>query len=149
MDHNNTSKLEMERKKMNEHPGRYLFTLNVLLLVFSLTLFPLRSARWAKPWRRMTSTPRWMSRPIWGPSIADGDTEPSSSDFTDFGGQPVTGGTYFVTFVISNTGELDLSLTGDPLVAISGTNASDFTVTELPATPVTALTGSDHLHGGV
>jgi hypothetical protein len=141
MDHGNTSKLEMERTNMNKHPGRYLFTLNVLLLVFSLTLFPLRSAL-GQTLAPDDLYPEMDVKTLWGPSIADGDTTPSFSDFTDFGGQPVTGGTYFVTFVISNTGELDLSLTGDPLVAISGTNASDFTLTELPTTPVAALTGS-------
>ncbi|WP_179336343.1 BspA family leucine-rich repeat surface protein, partial [Winogradskyella costae] len=35
-----------------------------------------------------------------------------------------------------------LNLTGTPLVAISGTNAADFTVTALPTSPVAATTGT-------
>ena len=126
---------------MNKPRARLLYTLTGTLLVFSLILFPLRSAL-GQTLAPDDLYPEMDVKSLWGPSIADDDTTPSFSDFTDFGSQPVTGGTYFVTFVISNTGDLDLSLTGDPLVAISGTNASDFTLTELPTTPVDALTGS-------
>jgi hypothetical protein len=38
-----------------------------------------------------------------------------------------------VTFTIENTGNQDLSLTGNPIVAVSGTHASDFVVTTQPA----------------
>jgi len=71
-------------------------------------------------------------------SIVDGDTTPSTADFTDFGGADLTGATVVRTFTIQNTGTDALSLSGSPLVAVSGANAADFTVTTLPATPVAA-----------
>ena len=45
-------------------------------------------------------------------------------------------------FTIRNTGTYDLSLTGTPLVSVNGTNASDFTVTAMPTTPVTSGGGT-------
>ncbi|MHB8893999.1 MAG: choice-of-anchor D domain-containing protein [Candidatus Geothermincolia bacterium] len=75
-------------------------------------------------------------------SIVDGDTTPSATDFTDFGGADVAGGTVTRTFTIQNTGTGALTLTGTPLVVVSGTNAADFTVTVLPVSPVAATTGS-------
>jgi len=71
-------------------------------------------------------------------SIGDGDTTPSATDFTDFGGTDITAGTITRTFTIQNTGTGALTLSGTPLVAISGTNAADFTVTALPAASVAA-----------
>src|SRR5262249_45958048 len=73
-----------------------------------------------------------------GASIADGDTTPSLTDFTDFGLNPVTGGVVLRTFTIANGGTAGLNLTGNPLVSISGTNAGDFTVSVLPAASVAA-----------
>jgi hypothetical protein len=71
-------------------------------------------------------------------SIADGDTTPSTADFTDFGSADVTSGTVTRTFTIQNTGTGALTLSGTPLVAISGANAADFTVTVVPAASVAA-----------
>ena len=71
-------------------------------------------------------------------TIADGDTTPSAADFTDFGGAKLTGGTVTRTFTIQNTGTGALTLSGTPLVAISGANAADFTVTAQPAASVAA-----------
>jgi uncharacterized repeat protein (TIGR01451 family) len=72
-----------------------------------------------------------------GQLIASGDTTPNPADGTDFGssplGQPITH-----TFTISNSGNIPLQLSGAPLVAISGLNASDFSVVALPSTPVGA-----------
>ncbi len=71
-------------------------------------------------------------------NIVDGDTTPSVTDNTDFGstfiGTPVT-----KTFTIQNLGNAALNLTGaSPYVAISGANASDFSVTVIPAASIAA-----------
>jgi hypothetical protein len=71
-------------------------------------------------------------------AIASGDTTPSTADFTDFGGADVSGATVVRTFTIQNTGSGALSLSGTPLVALSGTNAADFSVTTAPAASVAA-----------
>ena len=72
-------------------------------------------------------------------SIVDGDATPSTTDFTDFGGTDfVDGGSITRTFTIQNTGTGALTLSGAPLVAVSGTNAADFTITALPAASVAA-----------
>ncbi|MEW6076322.1 MAG: choice-of-anchor D domain-containing protein [Thermodesulfobacteriota bacterium] len=73
-----------------------------------------------------------------GISIADGDASPSLTDGTDFGSTKVVGGTIVKTFTISNTGNGALSLNGSPAVSITGTHASNFTVTAVPATSVAA-----------
>jgi len=75
-----------------------------------------------------------------GVDIADGDTSPSALDDTDFGTHnfctptPVTR-----QFTIQNIGVAALSLTGSPVVAISG--SSDFTISAQPANTV-AVSGS-------
>jgi hypothetical protein len=74
-----------------------------------------------------------------GVSIADGDATPSAADHTDFGSTSVNGGTVSRTFTVENTGNADLNLTGTPKVVVSGENASDFTVTVQPSSPVGAL----------
>jgi len=68
--------------------------------------------------------------------IADGDLTPSPSDDTQFGGVDVTTGARDHTFTISNTGQANLDLSGNPKVALSGANAGDFTVTTQPTSPV-------------
>jgi hypothetical protein len=75
-------------------------------------------------------------------TIADGDTVPTTADHTDFGNADVATGTVVRTFTVRNTGRRELNLTGSPLVAISGANAGDFTVTVPPASAVAALTGT-------
>ncbi|MGJ8550943.1 BspA family leucine-rich repeat surface protein, partial [Winogradskyella wichelsiae] len=74
--------------------------------------------------------------------IVNGDATPEGLDHTDFGAVAFTAGTLVRTFTIENTGSSVLNLTGTPLVAISGPNAADFTVTALPTTPVAATTGT-------
>jgi len=71
-----------------------------------------------------------------GNSITDGDTTPNTLDNTDFGNYNIPSVPVSHTFVIENTGLLPLSLTGGPLVSITGPNAADFTVTANPTTPV-------------
>ncbi|HYF37818.1 MAG TPA: choice-of-anchor D domain-containing protein, partial [Prosthecobacter sp.] len=71
-------------------------------------------------------------------SIVDGDSTPSATDHTDFGNANIAGETVVRTFTISNTGTAALELTGTPKVAVGGTNAADFSVSSLPASPVSA-----------
>ena len=67
--------------------------------------------------------------------INDGDNTPTAADNTDFGslriGQALTH-----TFTISNSGSVDLTLTGLPRVSITGAAASDFSVASQPTTPI-------------
>jgi len=76
-----------------------------------------------------------------GLSITDGDSSPSVTDDTDFGDAEVGVDTVAHTFTIENTGDDELNLTGTPKVEITGANASDFTVTSVPASPVAASGG--------
>ena len=71
-----------------------------------------------------------------GVSIMDGSNAPSASDHTDFGPAAVAGGIVVRTFTIRNIGNADLNLTGTPLVSISGAHASNFSITNMPVTPV-------------
>ncbi len=93
-------------------------------------------------------------------AITDGDTTPSRGDFTDFGqiGVSSAAGNTIVTrtFTIRNSGDTNLNLTGNPVISITGANASDFTVTTLPAsssvangTPVTFTVSFDPSAAGV
>ncbi|MGB0429523.1 MAG: Ig-like domain-containing protein, partial [Bacteroidia bacterium] len=74
--------------------------------------------------------------------IVDGDATPSTTDYTDFGCTQVTGGTISKTYTIENTGAGALSLSGSPIVAVSGTNAADFTVTTQPSSSSIAASAS-------
>ncbi|MEM9244826.1 MAG: choice-of-anchor D domain-containing protein, partial [Cyanobacteria bacterium P01_F01_bin.153] len=69
-------------------------------------------------------------------AIADGDTTPDTADNTDFGSTDLASGTITKTFTIENQGDLALTLSGSPLVTISGTNADDFTITTSPSSTV-------------
>lgn len=73
-----------------------------------------------------------------GQTIADGDTTPSVADNTDFSSAILGGIPIVRTFTIANSGTADLSLTGSPLVSISGVHATDFTISSTPTTPVSA-----------
>ena len=68
---------------------------------------------------------------VWGDGIeiTSGDTTPAVSDDTEFGAAQV-GITNYHTFTITNTGPGSLSLTGAPVVAISG--SGDFTISSQP-----------------
>jgi trimeric autotransporter adhesin len=65
-------------------------------------------------------------------SITNGDISPDLADGTDFGDVDIDHGTYKAIFRMHNTGNANLDLTGTLPVEISGTNASDFTVTTQP-----------------
>lgn len=66
-----------------------------------------------------------------GANITDGDTSPSSTDNTDFGNADWMTNTISKTFTITNTGTGNLAFDATPVV-VSGTHASDFTVTTQP-----------------
>ncbi|MFK7781827.1 choice-of-anchor D domain-containing protein [Psychroserpens sp.] len=68
-------------------------------------------------------------------TIADGDIFPTPADDTDFGNVDVSAGTNLNTFTIQNIGTTSLSVGA---ITISGTNASDFTVTASPSGSVAA-----------
>jgi len=73
-------------------------------------------------------------------TIVDGDTTPSATDKTHFGVTDITTGTVVNTFTIQNSGlaTLNLTGTGPTYIAISGTNAADFTVTANPSASIAA-----------
>jgi VCBS repeat-containing protein len=71
-------------------------------------------------------------------TITNGDNTPSSADYTDFGSVSAASGTVVRTFTIQNTGAADLTLSGTPLVDISGANAGDFSVTAEPSATIAA-----------
>lgn len=80
-----------------------------------------------------------------GNNILNGDVTPSGTDGTDFGNVDVTAGTQANTFTIENLGTTNLVLNGGstPYVSISGTHASDFTVTATPTSPIGASGNSN------
>ncbi|TXE13917.1 choice-of-anchor D domain-containing protein [Seonamhaeicola algicola] len=68
-----------------------------------------------------------------GNTILNGATTPTSTNNTSFGNIDVASGSLTHTFTIENSGIANLNLTGSaPYVSISGTNASDFSVTVTP-----------------
>jgi cyclophilin family peptidyl-prolyl cis-trans isomerase len=68
-------------------------------------------------------------------SIGDGSATPSTTNDTAFGSTTVGGTPISQTYTITNSGTAALTL---GTVSITGTNASDFTVTSQPATSVAA-----------
>lgn len=66
-----------------------------------------------------------------GGRIIPGSDTPSSAHGTDFGSKTL-GQSASYTFTLTNTSAAPLTLTGLPLVAISGLGAEDFSVTQLP-----------------
>ena len=77
-----------------------------------------------------------------GNEITDGDASPSLSDHTDFGLVDVSSGTVVRTFTIENAGDeaLTLETSETARVVVSGTHASDFSVTTQP--PVSSIDAS-------
>ena len=68
-------------------------------------------------------------------SIVDGDVTPITTDDTDFGSVLECSGTIVKTFTIQNTGSGSLTFSAP---VISGANASDFTLTLAPTSPLGA-----------
>ncbi len=73
-----------------------------------------------------------------GSEIANGDTSPATSDGTDFGSVAISGETASQTFTIENIGDAALTLSGSPIVSLSGINAGDFSVTTQPSSSIAA-----------
>jgi autotransporter-associated beta strand protein len=69
-----------------------------------------------------------------GNNIADGDATPSGTDGTDFGSVALTSGTQPRTFVITNSGNRTLTISGG--ITTSGTHAADFQITTAPSTTI-------------
>ncbi len=69
-----------------------------------------------------------------GNNIADGDASPSGTDGTDFGSIALTGGTQLRTFVITNSGNRTLTISGG--ITTSGTHAADFQITTPPSATI-------------
>jgi Autotransporter beta-domain/HYDIN/CFA65/VesB-like, Ig-like domain len=68
-------------------------------------------------------------------SITDGDPSPSLGNHTDFGATAIVGGLVARTFTIQNIGTNTLDIVG---VAITGTNAASFAVTQQPPSTLAA-----------
>lgn len=73
-----------------------------------------------------------------GISILSGDSQPSLSDETDFGSVNLGEQAVRHAFTIENTGDASLNLTGNPVIAITGPNAADFTIVSQPGNQVSA-----------
>ncbi len=76
-----------------------------------------------------------------GNNIANGSTTPGTNNYTDFGVADVTVGAQIFTYTIENTGDLPLSLTGTPIVTVTGNHVSDFTVIQQPTSSLVAGVG--------
>lgn len=74
--------------------------------------------------------------------ITNGDTSPSTADFTDFGASDIFDPQMTHTFTILNTGSADLTLNGTPRVNVSGANAGDFVVSQQPGNSTITPGGS-------
>ncbi len=70
-----------------------------------------------------------------GVGIASGSAAPNFSDGTQFGGVKA-GATQDRTFAIRNTGTANLVLSGSPLIVTGGAQASEFSITAQPTSPV-------------
>ncbi len=68
-------------------------------------------------------------------SIPSGDTSPAATDGSDFG-LVTLADSASQSFTIQNTGTIDLTLSGTPLVELSGVNPADFSITLQPTSPV-------------
>lgn len=74
-------------------------------------------------------------------AIANGNGAQSAANGTDFGSLDLNGTAITHTFTIANAGTDALTLSGSPLVDLSGTNADQFSVTQ-PST--TSYNSGDH-----
>ena len=74
--------------------------------------------------------------------ISNGSTTPSTANGTDFGSTASPFGAVSRDFAIFNYGTARLNLTGYPRVAVSGTNAGDFSVVGVPPSSPVAPGGA-------
>lgn len=76
-------------------------------------------------------------------NIKQASAIPSGTGSYDFGNQAVSVPSTAITFTIQNQGAVNaLSLTGTPIVAISGANASDFSINQSSTSATVAANGS-------
>ncbi len=76
-------------------------------------------------------------------NIISGATTTSIANHTNFGSAEVNIGSEMRTFTIENTGTAALNLTAaSPYIILSGANASDFSLTTPPTTPIGAAANS-------
>lgn len=68
--------------------------------------------------------------------VANNDTTPDLSDFTDFGSVPINT-VKGATFVLKNNSASNLTFTGATNVTLSGTNANQFSITSRPSNNLT------------
>jgi hypothetical protein len=72
-------------------------------------------------------------------AIANGESSPSQSNFTDFGPTSADGTVPLTrSYTITNNTSRTIDLTGNPAVAISGADAGDFTVSTAPGPAIAA-----------
>ena len=72
-------------------------------------------------------------------SVADGNTTPSAAENSDFFDVNTNNGSVTRTWTVTNLGNENLLLNGTPSVQVTGTHASDFTVTAQPAVTTIAF----------
>ncbi len=70
-------------------------------------------------------------------TVSQNSIDIPNADSKNFG-DVLQSNTADLTFTISNSGAADLTLSGSPLVAVSGPDASAFTITSQPTSPVAA-----------
>jgi predicted nucleotidyltransferase len=70
--------------------------------------------------------------------IISGDITPTVIDCTDFGYTPVENGVIYRNFLIKNTGDAALILSGTDNVKLSGDNSSGFSIISQPSTSISA-----------
>jgi hypothetical protein len=75
-------------------------------------------------------------------NIKTGSTNLLSTDTYDFGNSEQSNPTSDITFTIENTGNADLMLTGNPIVTVSGTHASDFTIVQTTTASTVSSSGT-------
>ncbi len=117
--------LKYPKKKMTKGHTQWMWAIFMLLIMFGTTLQAQGSEMDVQGGSPLVSIP-------------DGDTTPQAADGTDFGDVNIFGGSVSRTFTIANSGGSDLTLSGTPIVQVSGANGADFSVTQQPASPVTA-----------
>ncbi len=71
-------------------------------------------------------------------NLKQGMTDIADGGSYDYGTKSA-GSNTDVTFTIENTGTADLTLSGTPIITITGTNADQFSVQSQPSSPVSAL----------
>ncbi|MCV6636306.1 choice-of-anchor D domain-containing protein [Candidatus Albibeggiatoa sp. nov. NOAA] len=75
-------------------------------------------------------------------NISNGDTTPSTTDDTDFGSTPINT-PVDQTFTIENIGQGNLTLSGSPIVALTGADCSMFSITSQPTSPISSSASSN------